>query len=192
MNDSDSKPSQFNSYIDNIDTEFWRQLCTVHGELRHYDRGDEFITAATVGRYIGYVESGALKYVCYSSDGTPHVVGLEFAGQFVCDFPGSLYRQKSRCSIIATVPCEIHCLPSSWVAEQMQCDAKFREIISNATREIFATVYDRLVDLYSKSPQERYDDLIRHDPNLFQLFSLKDIASLLNITPTHLSRLRKK
>lgn len=184
--------AQFNSYIDNIDTDFWRDLCMSRGELRHYDKGDEFLTAGTVGRYIGYIKSGALKYVCYSSDGTPHVVGLEFAGHFVCDFPGSLYRKKSRCSIIATVPCEIYCVASSVVAEMMLSDTKVKETVDNTTREVFSTVYDRLVDLYSKTPQQRYDELINRDPDLFELFSLKDIASLLNITPTHLSRLRKK
>lgn len=86
------------------------------GQLRRYDKGEEFITAEEVGRYIGYVESGALKYVCFSSDGTQHVVGLEFAGYFVCDFPGSLYRQRSRCSIIATVPSETYCIPSAELA----------------------------------------------------------------------------
>ena len=184
--------SQFNSYIDNIDTDFWRDLCLSRGELRHYDKGDEFLTAGTIGRYIGYIKSGALKYVCFSADGTPHVTGLEFTGHFVCDFPGSLYREKSRCSIIATVPCEIYCVPSSLVAEMMQSDSKVKEVVDNTTRELFYTVYDRLVDLYSKTPQQRYDELISRDPNLFELFSLKDIASLLNITPTHLSRLRKK
>lgn len=184
--------AQFNSYIDNIDTDFWRDLCLSHGELRYYDKGDEFLAARTVGRYIGYIKSGALKYVCFSSDGTPHVTGLEFAGHFVCDFPGSLYREKSRCSVIATVPCEIYCVPSSLVAEMMQSDSKVKEVVDNTTRELFYTVYDRLVDLYSKTPQQRYDELISRDPDLFELFSLKDIASLLNITPTHLSRLRKK
>lgn len=184
--------AQFNSYIDNIDTNFWRDLCLSRGRLRHYDKGDEFLTAGTIGRYIGYIKSGALKYVCFSSDGTPHVTGLEFAGHFVCDFPGSLYREKSRCSIIATVPCEIYCAPSSIVAEMMQSDSKVKEIVENTTRQLFNTVYDRLVDLYSKTPQQHYDELICRDPNLFELFSLKDIASLLNITPTHLSRLRKK
>lgn len=184
--------AQFNLYIDNIDTDFWRGLCLSRGELRHYERGDEFLAAGTVGRYIGYIKSGALKYVCFSSDGTPHVTGLEFAGHFVCDFPGSLYREKSRCSIIATVPCEIYCVPSSIVAEMMQSDSKVKEVVEDTTRQLFNTVYDRLVDLYSKTPQQRYDELISRDPYLFELFSLKDIASLLNITPTHLSRLRKK
>lgn len=184
--------AQFNSYIDNIDTNFWRDLCLSRGRLRHYDKGDEFLTAGTIGRYIGYIKSGALKYVCFSSDGTPHVTGLEFAGHFVCDFPGSLYREKSRCSIIATVPCEIYCAPASTVAEMIQSDPKVKDVVENTTRELFNTIYDRLVDLYSKTPQQRYDELISRDPNLFELFSLKDIASLLNITPTHLSRLRKK
>ncbi len=188
----DAMRKQFNSYIDNIDIGFWRNLCEKRGELRFYDKGKAFITSGTVGRYIGYVKSGALKYVCYSSDGKEHVVGLEFAGHFVCDFPGSLYRQKSRCSIIATVPSEIYCVPASEVAAQMPHDARLREVIAASTREVFATLYDRHVALYAKTPQERYDELISNDPDLFQLFSLKDIASLLNVTPTHLSRLRKK
>lgn len=183
---------QFNSYIDNIDTDFWRDLCQSRGDLRHYKRGEEFITAGTVGRYIGYVESGALKYVCYSANGTPHVVGLEFAGHFVCDFPGSLYQQKSRCSIIATVPSEIYCIPASAVAEQMKTDSRLREIVDATTRELFYTLYDRRNNLYTKTPQERYDELVAMDQTLFQFFSLQEIASLLNVSPTHLSRLRKK
>lgn len=185
-------PPQFNSYIDHIDTAFWRNLCESRGELRHFEKGAEFITAGESGHDIGYVKSGALKYVCYSSDGTPHVVGMEFAGHFVCDFPGSLYREKSRCSIIATVPCEIYCVPTAEVVRLMESDTAAREVIAATTRAVFSTLYDRFTDLYSKSPQERYNELISRDPDLFRLFSLKDIASLLNITPTHLSRLRKK
>lgn len=128
--------SQFNSYIDNIDVAYWRDLCR-QGTLRHYERGAEFIAAATVGRYIGYVETGALKYVCYSSDGVEYVVGLEFAGHFVCDFPGCLYRQKSRCSIIATVPSDIYCIPGATVAEMMDADARLREVVESSTRAIF-------------------------------------------------------
>lgn len=183
---------KFNSYIDNIDTEFWRDLCMSRGELRHYEKGREFIKAGTVGRYIGYIKSGALKYECYSSDGTPHVIGLEFAGHFVCDFPFSLFGGRSRSSIIATTPCDIYCISTAWLAEQMQTDERLREIVAKSTNEVFATLYDRLVDIYTKSPQERYDELVSRDPDIFAMFSLKDIASILNVTPTHLSRLRKK
>lgn len=181
---------QFNSYVEDVDVDYWRRLCIEQGELRHYARDEEFISAGTVARYIGYVRKGALKYVCYGDDGTEHVVGLEFAGHFVCDFPFSLYNEKSRCSIIATTDSEIHCISVKSITERMKSDPELRDIIALATKAVFGMVYDRLMAFYTKTPRERYYDLITLDPNLFQQFSLKDIASLLRITPTHLSRLR--
>lgn len=56
---------QFNSYIDNIDTDFWRDLCLNRGELRHYDKDEEFLAAGTIVHYIGYIKFGALKYVLF-------------------------------------------------------------------------------------------------------------------------------
>ena len=70
-------------------------------------------------------------------------------------------------------------------------DAHFKDVVLHSTEAVYTTVYDRYIDLYIKSPQQRYTELVTLHPNLFDLFSLKDIASFLNITPTHLSRLRK-
>ncbi len=181
----------FNTYIDNINTDFWRDLCLTEGELRHYAKGEEFISAGKIGRYIGYVKSGTLKYVTFSQDDTDHVIGLEFAGEFVTDFPFSLYGNRSRASIIAESDCDIYCVETVRVREMMDNDPGIKEIVMHSTEAIFATVYDRYVALYAQSPQQRYNDLINRHPNLFSLFTLKDIASFLNIPPTHLSRLRR-
>lgn len=182
---------RFNTYISNIDTYFWRELCLSEGELRRYGRGEEFVAAGSVARFIGYVETGTLKYVACAADGEPHVVGLEFAGEFVADFPFSLYGLRSRVSIVAESDCEIVCLPVSRVKALMEADARVKDIVMRSTEAVFSTVYDRYVALYTQSPQQRYDTLIGRHPDLFALFPLKDIASFLNITPTHLSRLRK-
>ena len=72
----------------------------------------------------------------------------------------------------------------------MREDSSVKDIVMRSSEAVFSTVYDRYVDLYVKTPQQRYDELVSRHPNLFTLFSLKDIASFLNITPTHLSRLR--
>lgn len=184
--------TNFNTYIDNIEFKFWRDLCINEGELKSFDKGEEFVSAGTPGQYIGYVKEGTLKYVTFSADGTGHVIGLEFAGEFVADFPFSIYRQKSRVSIIAVTPCEIYCIATSKVATLMSEDIRVKDIVMHSTEAVFATVYDRYVNQCTKSPQERYDELLSRHPDLFALFPLRDIASFLNITPTHLSRLRKK
>ncbi len=181
----------FNTYMDTPGIAFWRDLCLAEGELRRYERGEEFVSVGQVGRYIGFVMRGTLKYVTYSEDGTEHVVGFEFPGEFVTDFPFSLYWMPARVSIIADSDCEIMCVSTSVVAERMKTDPRLAEVVMRSTEGVFSTVYDRYMALYRKSPRERYEELLDRHPDLFSLFSLKDIASYLNITPTHLSRLRK-
>ena len=180
----------FNTYIDHIEPDFWRELCVKEGTLRHYKRGEEFAKVGHVARYVGYVKRGTMKYISFSADGTEHVVGLEFAGEFVSDFPFSLSGVEARVSIVAVSPCDIYCFPVSELAKRMKEDTKVRVIVMRSSEAVFSTVYDRYMALYSKSPQQRYEELASRHPDLFTIFSLKDIASFLNITPTHLSRLR--
>lgn len=181
----------FNSYIDHIEPDFWRELCVNEGKLRHYERGEEFATVGQVARYVGYIKSGTVKYVAYSEDGTDHVVGMEFAGEFVSDFPFSLSGEKARVSIVAVTPCDIYCFPVGEITKRMKEDMNVKDIVMRSAEAVFSTVYDRYMAMYCKSPQQRYEELVCLHHDLFTHFSLKDIASFLNITPTHLSRLRK-
>lgn len=181
----------FNTYIEHIDVDVWRELCVSKGTLRHFAKGEEFVSIGNVSRYIGFIQSGTLKYVARSADGTEHVMGLVFGEGFVADWPFCLYGQKAKLTIIAVSDCEIYCVPTKDVNEKIEADSNFKDIVMHATEAVYTTVYDRYVDLYVKTPQQRYDDLINRHPDLFDLFSLKDIASFLKITPTHLSRLRK-
>lgn len=183
--------SYFNTYYENIDSDFWRNLCVEKGVLRHYDKGELFVEQGVVAKYLGYIKSGALKYVVYAADGTESVVGLEFAGEFVADFPFSLYGQKSRVSIEAVTPCEIYCISVRDIGLQMKSDESLYKKISETNVALFDTTYNRYIDLHVKSAKERYDELVEKHEDIFSIFSLKDIASFLNITPTHLSRLRK-
>lgn len=182
---------RFNTYFNRIDIDFWRDLCVNEGDLRHYKKGEEFVSVGKVGRYIGYVKSGTLKYEAYSHDGSPHVIGLEFTGEFVTDFPFSLYGQPSRVSIVATSDCEIYCVAVSKVKGLMDSDPRIKDLVMCSTEAIFGTVYDRYISLYTQTPQERYNEMIIRHPDLLALFPLKDIASFLGVSSTHLSRLRK-
>ena len=182
----------FNTYIDNIDFEAWREVCVSKGTLRHFAKGEEFVSIGKVGRYIGFIQLGTLKYVARSADGTEYVMGLVFGNGIVADWPFCLYGKEAKLAIVAATDCEIYCVSAEEVKKRMDSDPKFRDVIMHSTEEVYTTVYDRYVDLYVKNPQQRYDELVCRHPDIFTLFSLKDIASFLNITPTHLSRLRKK
>lgn len=182
---------RFNTYYDSIDLDFWRELFLREGVLLRYEKGESFVERGHPAPYIGYIKTGALKYVAYAADNSEHVVGLEFAGGFVADFPFSLYGWESRVSIIAVTPCEILCVSAKEIGERLKSDEELSRKVAESTLALFDNTYDRYIDLRLKSAKERYDELIYTHKDLFMFFSLKDIASFLNITPTHFSRLRK-
>lgn len=183
--------TEFNSYRDSEVVAYWIDLCHREGELLHYERGDYFFREGEVARYLGYIQSGTLKYITFGDDGTEHVMGLEFTGGFVTDFPFSLHGLKARTSVVAASPCDILCVPTADIRQRIADDGNMNQIMAASTEAVFGMVYDRYKALYSRTPQQRYNDLIARHPDIFSLFPLRDIASFLKITPTHLSRLRK-
>ena len=182
---------KFNTYIEHIEPEFWRELCVKEGTLRHFEKGEAFVCVGHVARYFGYIKSGTIKMVAYSDDGAEHVVGMQSDGEFIADFPWSLYGRVARVSIVAVKPCDIYCVPIGALKMKMETEPEWKERIMRTTEAIHSTLYDRYVDIHCKSPQQRYDELMSTYPDIFTWFSLKDIASFLAVTPTHLSRLRK-
>lgn len=180
-----------NTYIEHIEPEFWRELCMRDGKLLHFEKGDEFVRVGSVARHIGYIQSGTMKYVAFSEDYAEHVVGMQSDGDFIADFPFSLYGEKSRVSIVAVKPCDIYCFPVKELKHRMDADPEMKDKVMHSTEAIYSTLYNRYLDLCCKTPQQRYNALLSSYPDIFTWFSLKDIASFLNVSPTHLSRLRK-
>lgn len=183
---------EFNTYIEGIPLEFWRDLFREEGQLKNFNKGEFFLNAGEVCKYVGYIESGSFKYVAYTQNGDEKIVGLETVGGFVANWPYCLHKLPSKLSIVANTNSEISCMPVSKIIQRMEEDLNFEKLVNNATDSMFYTIYDRMIDLYTLTPKERYDELLKKCPRIFEIFDLKDIASFLNITPIYLSRIRKK
>lgn len=181
----------FNTYLENIDSEFWSRLCREQGELRKYKKGEEFITIGRMAKHIGLIKSGSVKYVAYTADCDEKIVGLETVDGFAASWPFCLRGIPSIVTIVANSDLEIYCLSVAKINELAKNDIGIERQIAHSTEFVFYTAYERLVSFYISSPGERYKSLLEKCPTIFQIFDLKDIASFLNITPQHLSRLRK-
>lgn len=182
---------EFNTYLEGIDSEYWGRLCREKGELRTFKKGEEFITIGKVAKYLGLIKSGSAKYIAYTDEGDEKIVGLETVDGFAASWPFFLRGLPSVVTIIANSDLEIYCLSAAKINELAKNDVNMERQIARSTEYVFYTAYERLISLYIQSPKERYEALMENCPRVFEIFDLKDIASFLNITPTHLSRLRK-
>jgi hypothetical protein len=117
---------------------------------------------------------------------------LRSENEFITDYESFISEQSAKLSIQSLTDAEVILLDRSGLIKLYETSFywnKFGRIISE---QIFLNSKRRTEDLLFKSPKERYLQLIEKQPNFFQLYSLKHIASYLGITPQSLSRIRKQ
>lgn len=181
--------SGFNSYTHALDLMVWRDLCRQHGTCKRFKKGAFFAKQGEHLHYCGLVLKGGLKFVATDADGNEHVTGMVFGGDLVGDFLSVAGQGPMRTDIVAATDAEV-----------LVCDvARFKSILAEQPKlgaewatAMFRQAYEQYLELHVKSPKERYVALLRRWPDIVQNVTLKEIASYLKITPTHLSRIRKE
>lgn len=180
---------QFNSYDQSIDFSAIKDYCREHGRTAHYSKDDVFVQQGCVGKYLGVVESGYFKYTTLTSSGNEAVVGFAFEGEIVADYYNSFHGIPSEVTIKSGT--------DSLVSQIRTPEARnvfyetFDDSLSIVNGTLFSEIYSRYLELYRKTPTERYLDLIMLYPQILDVVSLRDIASYLLVTPVYLSRIRK-
>ena len=182
--------AQINDFLSHIDFEAMREYCMANGKTVSYAKGDCFAEAGSIGRYVGFVKSGYFKYCVLTSKGDYAVTGFTFADECIMDFTQSfIFDKPSKISIIAGCDSEVVQVPLRSLRNFITKDIP--GLIPHMSAVVLEEAYTRYLQLYSKSPTERYLELVEKYPNVLEQVTLRDIASYLLVTPIHLSRIRK-
>lgn len=181
--------SIFDSYIDQIDTTFWHELCESQGRTFHYKKGDYFARAEKTSRHMGLVKQGYFKYTVTDTSGNEHISGFSFAGTFIGDYLSVTRKFPCTNDIVAVTDAEVLTIDCHTLNDALRTNIPRHLQIADA---LFHQAYNTYLDMHRLSPKERYMALLKCDPNILQNISLKELASYLNITPTHFSRIRKE
>ena len=98
--------TEFNSYMSNIDIDFFKELCLKHGELRHYKKNEFILHEGDACSFFGFILSGVVKYSCTNrTENKSYNVGFSFPNEFIGDYPTCLYGMKSEGAILPSKPC---------------------------------------------------------------------------------------
>ncbi len=87
--------TEFNSYMSNIDIDFFKELCLKHGELRHYKKNEFILHEGDACSFFGFILSGVVKYSCINrTENKPYNVGFSFPNEFIGDYPTCFLFQR--------------------------------------------------------------------------------------------------
>lgn len=184
--------TDFNSYMGNIDTDFFRELCLRNGELRYYKRNEFILREGEVGSFFGFIVSGVIKYTCINqTENKTYNVGFSFANEFISDYPNCLYDIKSELNIQAITPCRIYICSSELLLQEFEENKENQRIARIAAEQLFfSRIHVTWIcsDLHRKNAISNFLKMSRNPT----MVPLKEIASYLKITPIHMSRIRHK
>lgn len=180
---------QFNIYDQKIDFSAIKNFCRENGHIVHYPKDDVFVQQGCVAKYLGVVESGYFKYTTLTSGAEEAVVGFALEGEIVADYYNSFNGFPSEVTIKAGIDTSVYQIRTQEARKVFY--ASFDDNLSALNGTLFREIYSRYLELYRKTPTERYLDMIKLYPQIFDIVSLRDIASYLLVTPVYLSRIRK-
>lgn len=184
---------EFNKYLKGTDLNLVREVCVNKGRLTQYSRNDYFSRAGDVTTYIGYIKRGTFRYVCVNpSEEKEYSTGFAFEKEFVTDYPACMYQVPSEISIQAITPCEVYVCDVQEILQAFNENTDTQMQARNSAERILFCVYQNYIDLYKKTPEERYKEIICRCPEILQILSLKELSSYLKITPVTMSKIRRK
>jgi CRP-like cAMP-binding protein len=141
---------------------------------------------------VGFVVSGKLRN--YYIDGAGNEVTCYFVApeNFISSFTSFLTNTPANENISALEDSVLRVISKKDLEELCEQVPKvqiFRRVIAE---NLFITMEKRIFMLQSQSAHERYENMLKNNPNIILSVPLQYTASFLGITPQHLSRLRKE
>lgn len=184
--------SSFNRYADAAELLVLKKLFEEEGEACRWKRGEVFQYSGESVRWIVYVEKGIFRHTCSDDRSESHVVGFTFAGEYACDYRSYLVGTPAVVEICAATEVAGFRLPVDRIMRYWDENTENQRLGRRAAEELFVVVYDRLLDYYTKIPEEHYLSLLRRYPDLKEAISLKELASFIGVTPETISHIRRR
>ena len=175
-----------------LDLQILREFCEHEGESVLYRKGDQLEREGDPARWFGFVTQGYFKYVTHGiSDDREHITWFSFEGEFVCDYPRSLYGYPAKSTIEAMVPSNVLRVSGNQLMQFFSQSIETMQLRSVIGEHILCQFHERYLDLHRATARERYELLLRRCPGIVEHLDLQDLASFLCITPNYLSTIRK-
>jgi len=151
-----------------------------------------YFRAGEICKYISYINSGSTRTFIVDDKGGEHILFFAFEDWFIGDLESLHTQQPGKLNIQAMEDCEILRISKLAMDELENKIPRLREWhAAKQSKSHFATL-NRLAEVKALTPEERYLNLIKIHPHIFQRIPLQYIASYLDIEPPSLSRLRKR
>lgn len=161
-------------------------------EIKSLNKKEHLLTAGEICQFRAYVNWGCFRRYIISDNGKESVVHFGTEDWWVGDLESFVLNKPSRYHIQALEISEVLTITQKKSDLLDQKYPNWKTLHSDKVQRSYFATLNRASLAKIDSPEEKYLQLIKEQPNLFQRIPLHYIASYLGIEPESLSRLRKR
>lgn len=161
-------------------------------ELITLKKNEFFLKEGKICNYIGLINQGAVIYFKSVDNGNEITTDFAFEGDWVTAIHSRLTNSPSLINIKAIESTEILVIKQQDLLDLYIKIPKIERLGRILIEQAFLKMVQHSMDLQIHTATERYENLIRKFPEVFQRIQLYHIANYLGIAPKSLSRIRKE
>ncbi len=161
-------------------------------EEKEIAKGDLLLKEGQVSNDYFFLGEGFMRTFVHDVDGKDVTTGFAAADQVVFEVSSFFNRIPSRENIQAMVHCKGWSITYEQLNYLFHAYPAFREFGRSVLVKGFTALKSRTLSMITETAEQRYEHLLKTNPDIFQNVPLKHIASYLGITDTSLSRIRKE
>ncbi len=158
---------------------------------RVFTKNELIFTAGKISNEMYFVTKGCVR-LFYNVDGVDKTAFFYTEGQFICAGESYTYNVLAKENYQAIERSEIYILPKTKIDKLLAISSKFELLARVATENELITCQKIIQSFVTKSPEERYIELLNTQRDLFQRLPQQYIASFLGVSPETLSRIKTR
>ncbi len=152
-------------------------------------KGHYFAEEGRISRHLAYISKGLFQYF-YLKDGKEITTYVSGENTFLASVSSFYKQQPGKEYVRALVDSEIWQIHYDDLSKLKRGNDAFRTFYIEAIEQVLAGIDESRSKLIILTAEERYASLMQDEPALLQQIPLQYLASILGVTPRHLSRIR--
>ena len=180
-------------------TTFEFSLVKMFSHVKRFQKGEIIHSMGDVMGSLYFVNSGLLRGFTLDENGKDYTWSIFFNDEnartenlFAVDYESFVSQTPSRLEIEVLEDCELIEVSHRNLMTLYERSAKVQLFAKMMADNAYCYLHNLVIDRQIKSASKRFEEFMQNTPHLLEKVPQYHIATFLDITPQHLSRLKKK
>jgi CRP-like cAMP-binding protein len=166
-------------------------LIDTYFEVKNLNKKEFLLQDGKVCNFIAFIAEGSIRHF-HVKDGIEKTCDISFENSWVTDFQSFTYNTSSIMNLQAMEDTSVFLISKENLAKLYKECTKYETFGRLMAEQVAQRATEIAMSLSSDKPEERFQNLLKKQPDLFQRVPQKYIANFLGISPESLSRIRSR